>query len=61
MSNNNGDAIISCEDSADLVAESVIDSRMDLGHSFIYRLTHPVRGKIIVFNSAHADCAVLHI
>lgn len=60
MSNaKTADQIISFEDSADLIAESKVENRLDLGHSFVYRLRHPVKGSIIVMNCSSGACAVL--
>jgi hypothetical protein len=55
----NADQIISFEDSADLIAESQVENRLDLGHSYVYRLKHPVKGSIIVMNCSSGACAVL--
>ena len=53
------DQIISFEDSADLIAESDVEGRLDLGHSLVYRLKHPSKGNIIVMNCSSGACAVL--
>lgn len=57
--NEVADCVISNEESADLIAESVVEGRLNLGHSYIYRLSHPVRGRIIVLNSSVGNGAVL--
>lgn len=44
---------------ANLIAESSVQSRLDLGHSFVYRVSHPVRGNIIVVSSFAGNGAVL--
>lgn len=52
-------AVITFDESADLIAESVVESRLDLGHSLMYRLRHPVMGGLIVLNSAVGQCAMM--
>lgn len=59
MGHKNTDAVVSYEETVDLIAESEVEGRLDLGHSFVYRLKHPLRGNIIVMNSSVGSGAVL--
>lgn len=44
--------IISYEESAALIDESTIENSLDLGHSIVYRLSHPKHGQLFVVSSA---------
>ena len=46
------DQAIDFERCVELIAESEIVARLDLGHSFLYRLNHPALGAIVVLNSS---------
>lgn len=52
---------ITYEAGTDLIAESEVEERLDLGYADIYRLKHPERGAIIVFSSSSGDSAVVPV
>lgn len=60
MKETNGQAI-TFDESAELIAVSETELRLDLGHSILYRLRHPTHGRIVVLNSAVGKCAILHV
>lgn len=53
------DKIINFEAATDLISDSEVKGRMDLGHALVLRLKHPQHGDIIVLNSTVGKCAVL--
>lgn len=55
------DQAITFDNSANLIAESNVEGRLDLGHSLLYRLRHPALGAIAVLNSALGQCAVMFL
>lgn len=55
------DQAISFDASADLIAESKVENRLDLGHSLLYRLSHPALGAIAVLNSSLGQSAILFL
>lgn len=54
------DKAISFDESAELIAESEVLTRLDLGHAMVMRLKHPTHGSIIVLNSSVGKSAVLN-
>ena len=55
------DQAITFDASADLIAESSVEGRLDLGHSLLYRLRHPALGAIADLNSTLGQCAVMFL
>lgn len=55
------DQIITFDQSAELIGESEIVDRLDLGHSLLMRLKHPSHGNIAVLNSSVGQCAVMFL
>lgn len=55
------DQAISFDESAELIEQSEVRSKLDLGHSLVYRLQHPEFGDIIVINSSSGSGALLKI
>lgn len=55
------DQAISFDQSAELIAESEVINRLDLGHSLLLRLRHPALGPIAVLNSAAGHCALMRL
>ena len=58
MSNANTQAI-TYERGADLIAESQVEDRLDIGHSMVYRLKHPQEGAIVVISSSVGQSAMV--
>lgn len=56
-----GNKAVSGEEAALVVEQMIEDSRLDLGHSFVIRGTHPSLGKIVVVNSAEGSSAIVSI
>lgn len=44
-----------------LIAESEVESSLDIGHSMLYRLRHPQHGAIFVMSSAIGDSAMTRL
>lgn len=55
------DRAIDFEKSVELIEESEVVTCLDLGHSLLYRLMHPVFGAIAVLNSSVGSCAVMNL
>lgn len=51
--------VINFDKAADMIAESKIESALDIGHSMIYTLTHPTEGALVLFNSAMGSSAFM--
>lgn len=47
--------VVSYEESAALIEVSEVTMKIDLGHSFLYRVVHPKHGSIAVVNSASGN------
>lgn len=52
-------SLLSYEEGASLIDESVIEESLDLGHSIIYKLRHPQRGGIFLVSSAVGQSGML--
>jgi hypothetical protein len=46
---------LTAEQSADILSESEVERCVDLGHSFMYKLIHPVLGLLLLVNSSLGD------
>lgn len=51
--------VINFDQAADMIAESKIESSLDIGHSIVYVLTHPKEGALVLFNSAMGSSAFM--
>lgn len=56
-----GCSVLSNEDSADMISESEIVKKLDLGHSLLYVLKHPVHKDIVVLNSGVGQSGVVSL
>lgn len=50
---------VDAEAAADVLAESKVESSLDIGHSIIYVLKHPRKGALVLVNSALGSSAVI--
>lgn len=55
------DQAITFDKSAELIEESEVINRLDLGHAFLLRLRHPALGSIAVLNSSVGQCAMMSL
>lgn len=60
MSQFSEDQAISYEVSAELISDATVLRRLDIGHSVICHLDHPVEGPIVVLSSSVGQSALLH-
>jgi len=51
--------LLSAEECADILVDSEIDTSLDLGHSFLYKLRHPALGLVCMVNSAVGHSGLL--
>lgn len=52
---------ISYEESVELIAESEIEHQVDMGHSILYVLIHPIYQRLTVLNSSLGECGCISL
>lgn len=52
---------ITAEESACIIEEANVEVELDLGHSFMYRVLHPVMGRLVVLNSSVGESAMMAV
>jgi hypothetical protein len=50
---------VTFEEGADILEKSVVENRLDVGHSLVYGLLHPVLGSIVLFSSTIGKSVVV--
>jgi hypothetical protein len=61
FSDDEGAWKISWEKSVALISESVVVSKVDLSSSYLYRLSHPTHGDIVVVSSSCEGSGVVRV
>jgi len=54
-------SLLSYEEGAMLIDESIIEESLDLGHSVIYKLRHPRRGRVFLVSSAVGQSGMIPV
>jgi hypothetical protein len=54
-------AVVSHEDGDNILDESTVHSKVDIGHSIVYKLDHPVQGKLVLFSSTLGSSVIVAV
>lgn len=52
---------VSLEEVAEILEQSTVEERLDVGSAFIFKLKHKIKGNLVLFNNAFGRSAIVFV